>query len=257
MELMLEGKKALITGGSKGIGKAIAESLSKEKVKVAIVARGKDDIDKTVEEIGGGKEGHIGFSIDLLDESGPISLYEELQSDFGMPEIVVHNLGGSLAIRDPLCSINEWRKVWRLNMEIPIEMNNLLIPTMERNNWGRLVHISSVSGLENLGPIPYCSTKAALTAYSRSLGRVLASKGIAVSAVLPGAVYSIDGPWGKRAKDEPEEVEKYLREQTPMKKFSKPEEISSLVTFLCSPLASQCASSVFPIDGGLGRSFIQ
>jgi NAD(P)-dependent dehydrogenase (short-subunit alcohol dehydrogenase family) len=257
MDLMLEGKKALITGGSKGIGKAIAEALAKEKVKVAIVARGKDDLDSTVEEIGGNKDGHIGFPIDLLDENGPTFLFKELQSGFGDPEIVVHNLGGSLAIRDPLCSINEWRKVWRLNMEIPIEINNLLIPIMEKSNWGRLVHISSVSGLENLGPIPYCSAKAALTAYSRSLGRVLASKGIAVSAVLPGAVYSIDGPWGIRTKEEPEEVAKYLREQTPMKRFSKPEEISSLVTFLCSPLASQCASSVIPIDGGLGRSFTQ
>ena len=257
MDLRLEGKKALITGGSRGIGKATAEALSKEKVKVAIVARDKNELDKTVEEVGGKRDGHIGFSIDLMDQNGPRSLIEELQSDFGEPEIVVHNLGGSLAIRDPLCSINEWRKVWRLNMEIPIEINNLLVPAMEKINWGRLIHISSVSGLENLGPVPYCSAKAALTAYSRSLGRVLASKGIVVSAVLPGAVYAKDGPWGIRMKEEPEEVAKYLREEIPMNRFSKPEEISSLVAFLCSPLASQCASSVIPVDGGLGRSFAQ
>ena len=204
MDLMLEGKKALITGGSRGIGKAIAEALAKEKVKVAIVARGKDDLDRTVEEIGGNKDGHIGFPIDLLDENGPTSLFKELQSGFGEPEIVVHNLGGPLAIRDPLCSINEWRKVWRLNMEIPIEINNLLIPIMEKSNWGRLVHISSVSGLENLGPIPYCSAKAALTAYSRSLGRVLAPKGIVVSAVLPGAVYAEGGHWEEKKNKNPE-----------------------------------------------------
>ena len=123
MDLRLEGKKALITGGSRGIGKATAEALAKEKVKVAIVARGKDELDKIVGEIGGKRDGHMGFSIDLMDENGPRSLFEELQSDFGEPEIVVHNLGGSLAIRDQLCSINEWRKVWRLNMEIPIEIN--------------------------------------------------------------------------------------------------------------------------------------
>ena len=118
----------MITGGSRGTGKATAGALAKEKVKVAIVARDKDELDNTVEEVGGNRDGNMGFSIDLMDKNGPRSLIEKLQSDFGEPEIIVHNLGGSLAIRDPLCSINEWRKVWRMNMEIPIEINNLLIP---------------------------------------------------------------------------------------------------------------------------------
>jgi NAD(P)-dependent dehydrogenase (short-subunit alcohol dehydrogenase family) len=257
MDLKIEGKKALITGGSRGIGQAIAEALSKEKVKVAIAARDGKGLEKVIEEIGGKVNGHIGIPIDLMQEGGPKALVENLLKDFGEPEIVVHNLGGSLEISDPLCSIDDWRKVWRFNLEIPIEINNFLIPTMEKRHWGRLIHISSVSGLENLGPIPYCSAKAALTAYSKSLGRVLASKGIVVSAVLPGAVYVEDGHWGEKMREKPEATKKYLQEQTPMHKFAETNEISSLVAFLCSPLASQCASSVIPIDGGLGRSFVQ
>jgi NAD(P)-dependent dehydrogenase (short-subunit alcohol dehydrogenase family) len=257
MDLKLEGKKALITGGSRGIGRAVAEELAKEKVKVAIAARGESDVKKAIEEIGGSENGHVGISIDLMDEGAPQKLAEKIMNDFGEPEIIVHNLGGSLEISDPFCSVDDWRKVWRFNMEIPIEINNFIIPIMEKKNWGRLIHISSVSGLENLGPIPYCAAKAALTAYSKSLGRVLASKGIVVSAILPGAVYVEDGHWGEKMKGKPEATKKYLKEQTPMHKFAETSEISSLVAFLCSPLASQCAGSVIPIDGGLGRTFVQ
>lgn len=257
MDLKLENKKALITGGSRGIGQAIAEALSKEKVKVAIAARDEKNIEKIVEKIGGKTNGHTGIPIDLMREGGPKALIENLLKNFGEPEIIIHNLGGSMEISDPLCSVDDWRKVWRFNMEIPIEINNFLIPVMEKKHWGRLIHISSVSGLENMGPIPYCSAKAALTAYSKSLGRVLASKGIVVSAVLPGAVYVEDGHWGKKMKEKPEEVAKYLKEQTPMHKFAETSDISSLVAYICSPLASQCAGSVIPIDGGLGRTFVQ
>ena len=257
MDLKIKGKKALVTGASRGIGKAIAENLSKENAKVAVVARNQTDIDATIKSIGGTEKGHVGIAIDLINENGPRTLLEKLKANFGEPEIVVHNLGGSLAIRDPLCSIKEWRKVWRYNLEVPIEINNMLIPNMKKNLWGRLIHISSVSGIENLGPIPYCSAKAALTAYSRSLGRVLASKGIVVSAVLPGAVYAKGGHWEEKKNKNPEDIKKYIKEQLPMQRFAEVDEIASLISFLSSPLASQCASSVIPIDGGLGRTFFQ
>lgn len=257
MDLNIKGKKALVTGASRGIGKSIAASLSKEGVKVAIVSRDASSIRSTLSEIGGKKKGHVGLSIDLMDEDGPEKLCSELTRHFGLPDIVVHNLGGPLDITDALCPIEDWRKVWRFNLEISIELNRLLVPGMKKAGWGRVIHVSSVSALENLGSIPYCSAKAALTAYAKSLGRVLAADGIVVTAVLPGAVFTEGGHWDMRSKEQPERVAKYLDDHVPMRQFARPDEISNFILFLCSAHVSQCTGAVYAVDGGMGRSYIQ
>jgi 3-oxoacyl-[acyl-carrier protein] reductase len=173
----------------------------------------------------------------------------------GFPDIVVHNLGGNLGITEPLCGIEDWRKIYRFNLEIAVELNHYFLPKMQERNWGRVVHISSIAALENQGTVPYCAFKAALTAYTRSIGRYVSPNGVNVTAVLPGAVFTEGGYWDTAVKERPEHVKKYLAERMAIKRFGEPDEIGNVVAFLCSDLASFVVGSAVLVDGGQGRVF--
>lgn len=256
MNLHLDGKRVLITGSGRGLGRAMALSLANEGVRVAFVARSKSDINSLKNELVAQNNPHFGLDLDLTAERAPQILIHQLANhDFNELDIIVHNLGGTLDIDDPLCSVAEWRRVWRFNLEVAIELNLHFIPKMKEKRWGRIVHVSSISAMENHGPIPYCAVKAALNAYTRSLGRTVAPHGIVVSAVLPGAVWTEGGYWDKAMRERPEHVEKYLKERMAIGRLGQPEEIANFVTFLCSEHASFCIGSIVPIDGGQGRSF--
>jgi NAD(P)-dependent dehydrogenase (short-subunit alcohol dehydrogenase family) len=253
MDMQIAGKKALVTGAGRGLGEAIAKSLAAEGAHVLVCSRTASTVDRVVEALPGG--GHLGVTIDLEREDAPAALLDRMERDFGWPDIVVHNVGGTLDINDPYCSLADWRRVWRFNMEIALELNERLIPPMRTKKWGRIVLISSISAMENHGPVPYCSVKAALTAYARSMGRVLSPDGIIMTAVLPGAVMTEGGYWDVASKERPEHVEKYLADRMAIRRFGRPEEISDFVAFLCSEHASFCVGSIIPIDGGQGRSY--
>ena len=256
MELGIEGRRALVTGASRGIGRSISLCLAREGARVAVVSRTGSDIEALVNEMGGAALGHYGMPIDLVPEGASGKLVDSLnKANFSPIDIVVHNLGGTLDITDPLCSIDNWRRVWRFNLEVAIELNVRLVPPMRERQWGRIVHISSISAMENHGPVTYCAVKAALTAYSRSLGRFLAPDGIVVTAVLPGAVFTEGGYWDIASKERPEHVQKYLTERMAIHRFGEPDEIGNIAAFLCSEHASFCIGSVVPVDGGQGRSF--
>lgn len=192
--------------------------------------------------------------MDLMPDTAPKELLDRLLG-FGELDIVVHNAGGTLDISNPFCSIEDWRKVYRFNFEIAVELNGLILPGMQKRNWGRVCHISSISAMENHGPVPYCAMKAALTAYTRSMGGVVAPDGVVVTAVLPGAVFTEGGYWDKTLKERPEHVAKYLSERQRIGRFGRPEEIGQYVAYLCSEIASFNTGSIVPIDGGQGRGY--
>jgi NAD(P)-dependent dehydrogenase (short-subunit alcohol dehydrogenase family) len=221
--------KALVTGASRGIGASIAKCLREAGHEVFDASRS------------------TGFDLEV----STLPLLEALES-WGQPQIVVHNVGGALGITEPFTPLCNWHRVFRLNLDIAVELNNALIPTMQAKKWGRVVHISSVSSLENQGTLPYCAAKAALNAYTRSLGRVVAKDGVNVSAVLPGAVWTEGGYW-----DDKEKAEKFVKERMAIGRLGTPDEIGEFVAFLCSPAASFVVGSSFLIDGGQGRAFEQ
>ena len=253
MNLGIKNKRALVTGASRGLGESIAINLAKEHVKVAVIARTESDLKRLVAKMGGKKMGHFYYACDLTKKGVPDKAVREIKKKFGNPDILVNNLGGTLLVNDPSCSIADWRKVWRINVEVAVELNNLLIPNMLKNKWGRIVHVSSISALEGQGPITYSAVKAALTAYSRSMGRFLAPDGIIMTSVLPGAVYTKGGYWDIASKEKAEHVRKYLDERMAIKRFGRPDEIGAVVAFLCSELASFCVGSTVVVDGGQGK----
>lgn len=255
MELGIKGKKALVTGGATGIGEAICMELAKEGVQVAFTSRHPESIAEMLPKLGGREQGHCGFVTDITQEGEPQRLAERVLSEFGEPDIVVNNVGDTLGITDPLCPISDWRRVFRLNLEVHVETNNCFIPLMRAKKWGRIVNISAGASMENSGPVPYCAIKAAYTAYTRSMGRVLAPDGIVMSAVLPGVVYTDKGHWSGVLKERPEHAAKYLEDRTVLKRFGRPDEISPMVVMLCSELASFCVGSIVPVEGGQARHY--
>jgi len=255
MDLGIKGKRAVVTGGASGIGRAIVRELAQEGVKVAFTSRNPKRLAETLDLLGGKAQGHLPIECDITADDGPSGIARKIADGFGPIDIVVNNVGDTLGITDPLCPISDWRRLFRLNLEVHIEMNNLFIPHMKQQKWGRIVNITAGAAFENSGPVPYCSMKAAYTAYTRSMARVLAPEGIVMSAVLPGVVLTEDGHWQKVLKERPEHAEKYLAERTSLKRFGRTDEISPMVVMLCSEQASFCVGSIVPVEGGQARHF--
>jgi 3-oxoacyl-[acyl-carrier protein] reductase len=255
MDLKLRGKKALVTGGASGIGRAIVAGLASEGVAVAFTSRNSERGNQLLEDLGGLESGHVFLNFDVSDTKGPVEVFQVLnQAGFDV-DILINNVGDTLEIVDPECSITDWQAVYRLNLEVHVELVNLLIPHMKANSWGRIVNITAGAALENSGPVPYSTMKAAYTAYTRSMARVLAPTGIVMSAVLPGVVLTEDGHWNKVLKERPDHAKKYLEERTSLKRFGTPEEITPFVLLLSSELASFAVGSIVPVEGGQARHF--
>ncbi|MGB8266570.1 MAG: SDR family NAD(P)-dependent oxidoreductase [Candidatus Velthaea sp.] len=256
MDLGLRGKTALVTAGSRGIGRACALALAAEGVRVAVCARTAADVANVLEELGGEAAGHRGFVCDLLESDAPVRLARQVVEQFQALDIVVHNLGGTLSVRGIDVPIADWRRVFRANFEVAVEINGVVLPAMLERKSGRIIAISSLAGDEHQGALPYAAAKAALNAYIRGLGRELAKSGVVVSAVSPGTVLTENGVWDIRRRTDPESVEKYIAEKLPAGAFQRPERIADIVAFLASERATEFTGSVLAADGGQGRSFV-
>ncbi len=227
MDLGLKGKKALVTGSGRGIGRAIVKALAKEGCNITVVDKNAQEIKNLMAELGGADGGHYGLEMDLMQRNAAKTLFDRIQKDFGLPNVLVHNLGGTLGVHDPLSVIEEWKKVWQFNLGFAIELNNLIIPLMQKEKWGRIVHVSSLAGVEITSATPYCAAKAALNAYIKGTAIFYAKDGVVISGVMPGAI-----------------------------KYGKPEDIADMIAFLSSEKASFCSGSLVPVDGGQGISFV-
>jgi 3-oxoacyl-[acyl-carrier protein] reductase len=251
----IAGKTAFVSAASRGIGRACALALAAEGARVAVCARSSDELDTLVEALGGASAGHRAIVGDLCTDDGPAGAAAAALALFGRVDILVHNLGGTLGVRDAFAPIDRWRAVWRANLEAAIELNAVLVPAMQRAGWGRIVAIGSLAGSEHQGALPYATAKAALHAYVRGLARELVADGIVVSAVVPGTVVTDGGVWDQRQRTDPVATAAYIADRLPAGRFSSPEAIADVVTFLCSEQASECAGTIMSVDAGQGRAF--
>jgi len=252
MELDLAGKKALITGGGRGIGRACALALAAEGTHVMICGRTQAALTSTLDDLGGEGSGHRSQAVDLASPDGPARLIQAVLERFGEPDIVVQNVGGTLDVRDPLAPISDWQRVLRLNLEIGIELTNAFIPHMQKRGSGRMIFLSSLAAFEQQGSLAYGVAKAAVTAYARGIGRLYAADGIVVSAIVPGVVLTEGGTWDTNRQRDPEGIARYVEEKLPRRRFGSPEEIADAVVFLASSRASAFSGSLVPMDGGQG-----
>jgi NAD(P)-dependent dehydrogenase (short-subunit alcohol dehydrogenase family) len=258
MDIQIKGRTALVTGGLQGIGESITRSLLAEGVRVVATSRNQDAIDNFLAENFKGKENFAARCTELTGEQDIDRLVSDLHADGYAFDILVNNAGHTLNVTDPFCSIDDWRRVFALNFELPIRLINALTPGMKAREWGRIVNITSCAGLENSGPVTFSAAKAALTAYTRSMGRVLAieSPNVVMTAVFPGVVVTKGGHWEHVLKTNPEHAERYLRERCPIGRFGEIDEIGPVVTFYCSQLASFCHGAIVPVDAGQSKHFM-
>lgn len=250
MELNLHGKRVLITGGSQGLGRSIALELASEGAMVAVVARDKGKLTDLLKHMGENK-GHLVMDLDLMTNGAIVRLNKILIEKFWPVDIVIHNLGGTLNIRNPIGSSEEFGLVWKYNLGVSIDINQICLPGMQEQKCGRIIYISSSAAVQSNASLPYSTAKAAINAYVKGLSKHVAADGVVVSAVMPGPFLTEGGHWDIIAKNDPQFYEKYVTERMPIKRLGTPEEISALVTFLCSDRASLFVGSIIPVDGGV------
>ena len=251
MQLGLEGRRVLVTGGSRSIGRCIALAFAKEGARVGVVAREPDHLATLLVEMGGPEAGHAILDADLMPEGAAVSACDSLAEALGGPlDVLVHNLGGTLGIRDPLSSSKEWARVWRYNVGLAIDANNHVIPGMQDRGWGRIIHISSTAARDYRGSSPYAASKAYLNAYVATLGRAMAAGPVVVSGVAPGAIWEPDNTWEDKLRDRPEMVADFLRHHQATGRLGRATEISPFVLLLASDHATFAQGCVLPVDGG-------
>ena len=250
MNLGIKGKKVLVTGASQGIGRSIALAFAKEGCMVSVIARRAQELTDLVNMMGGSQAGHYWYAADLLNQGAPTEAINTLVAEHGHFDIVIHNVGGTLQIKNPLSSMEEWLRVWQFNVGIAIEINQLVIPPMQERAWGRVIHISSVAGLDHRGSPPYAAAKSYLNAYTRTLGRAVAPSGVVVSAILPGAIYAENGHWDKVKTTNPSMLEDFIRHHHAVGRLGTAEEIAPFALFMASQWATFAQAALISVDGG-------
>lgn len=256
MDLGIKGKTALITGGCNGIGKAISIDLAKEGVNLFVTSRNEKNIINLKKELSDLDVKITGITLNFFDKNWFEVLSNALK-DIDI-DILVNNVGHNLSITDPYCEIEDWNKIFQLNFYTHVKIINFLVSKMKKNDWGRIVNITSCAGLENSGPVTYTVAKSALTAYTRTMGRILATeaKNVVMSAIFPGVVLTEGGHWERVLKENPEHARTYLKERCPLGRFGNINEISPVVVFYCSELASFSHGAIVPVDAGQSRHFM-
>ena len=243
MDNSLAGKRALVTGASKSLGRAVAIELALRGAKVLGVAR----TAPLLEELGLDGVGGATYATDLTSPDGAMALMDRL-AIFGLPDIVVHAMGGSLGIRDPLAPASDFARAFHLNLGAAHDLNRHIIPSMLTKGWGRIVHFSSNGVSLATGNPAYTASKGAVEAYVRVMAKQYGHRGVVMTAVAPGPfdngyafIYKQDKAWTKQ----------FMESYVPMGRWGVPEECAKLVAFLCSNDASYMAGAIVPVDGGM------
>ena len=260
MELGLFGKSALITGGSHGIGKAIALALSQEGCRVAFCARDSERLSTLVKEIRESGREALGVTADAIIPADIDKVVQEVAAVWGTVHILVNNVGGGGRWGKP--SVEEtdetvWRDVYDKNAMAAVRFTRRVIPYMRRQKWGRIVTISSIHGREGGGRPWFTMAKVAEIGLMKSLAMdpTLAGDGITFNTVSPGKIMIPDTGWEAEQKKDGEAFRKMVLENLPQGRMGTPEEVAAIVAFLCSEKASLINGANIAVDGGEGRTY--
>ena len=239
----LDGMVALVTGGSRGIGFAVARRLVAEGARVALVSTKQDGSDAAAEKLGAAARG---YACDISDFSAVQELVAKVAADFGKIDILVNNAG---ITRDGLIlrmSEDDWDKVLDTNLKGAFNTCKAVVRLMMKARYGRIVNISSVVGIcGNPGQCNYAAAKAGLIGFSKSLAREMASRNITVNAIAPGLVET------DMSAALPQEARDALLNGVPLGRAGQPDDIAGAVNFLVGPDASYITGHVICVDGGM------
>ena len=248
MDLGIDGKVALVTGASKGIGRAIAAALAAEGANVAISSSSRERIDAAAVDVGA-----TGFVLDSADLDAIPGTVEEVERALGPIDILVCNTGGPPANADPLgFSRDQWETAYRTLVLAQMALVERVVPGMRDRGFGRVVNVASTSVREPIANLMLSNAhRASMIAAFKTIARTVAGDGVTLNTVLPGRIateraYSLSGS--------PEAAEAAAAKEVPAGRMGRPEEMAAAVAFLCSVPAAYVTGETLAVDGGLTRS---
>ncbi len=256
MDLGLRGKVAIVTGGSRGLGKAAATSLAQEGALVFICARGKETLDQTLMELSSAELALRGGVADVTTVEGCDQVVKGAVEAFGGVDILVNNVGGGQGPSAIGSSDNEWQQSLDLTLFPSLRMSRLCVPIMKERGGGVILMIASIFGRESGGRATYNAVKAAEISLAKSMARELAPDNIRVNSVAPGSILFPGGSWERRQQADPAAIQKMIEDDLPFGRFGRANEVGDVVAFLASTRASWIAGASVTVDGCQSRSLI-
>lgn len=255
MDLSLKGKRALVTGGSQGIGKGIATALAAEGADVAICARDHARATESAKEIAAATKGDVrAYKCDVSDEGAVDAMFGEIFKLWDSVDILVNNAGAAIRKEFLATDTAAWHQGYAFNVLSMVWCSQHALPKMLEKGYGRIVNVAAIAGREPVnGTSISNTTKAAIFALSKSMALEFGPKGVLTNCVVPGRITT---PQIERMFPDLDARKKYAEQVIPLARFGDIAEFGSLVAFLCSPRASYLNGTVINIDGGMTKSIL-
>lgn len=260
MDLGLNGKTALVLGGSKGLGRGVADALAGEGVAVAIAARGKEALDRAVAEITASGGRALGLVADTSDWSTVERAALAARDQLGPIDILLNNSGGPPPSRVIGVAPDLWESQFRSMVLTFFRLTDLMLPDMRKRGWGRILNVASESVIQPIPQIAISNTlRGAVVGWAKTLAGEVARDGVTVNTLLPGAfetdrVMQVQRATSAQQGVPLEELTQRIARNIPVGRMGKPHEFGAFAAFLASPLAGYITGSMFRLDGGSIRS---
>ena len=259
MDLELNGRVAIITGSSRGLGLASATALLNEGCRVTICARQEGPLleaARSLSALAGGSEAVLPVKADVSTPGGIEQVVSQAVERFGGLDILVNNVGLARGSSIVDTSDDEWREAMDQTLFPAIRASRLAVPHMRKRGGGAIIMIASIWGRESGGRMTYNAVKAAEISLAKSMAQQLARDGIRVNSVAPGSILFPGGSWHRRQQDDPEGIADFVRRELPFGRFGRADEVGSVVAFLASARASWISGASVTVDGCQSRSLI-
>jgi 3-oxoacyl-[acyl-carrier protein] reductase len=252
MDLHLQGKAAIVTGSSRGLGLASARALAAEGCRVCMCARGKDALQAAAADV----RGAITVAADLATPEGAAAVVDAALASFGAVDILVNNVATAKGTDIVGTADGEWQEAFDRTLYPAIRMSRLVVPHMRRQGSGAIIMIASIWGRESGGRMVYNAVKAAEISLAKAMAQQLARDNIRVNSVAPGSILFPGGSWDTRQKADPAGIAEFIKTELPFGRFGRAEEVGDAVAFLASSRASWISGSCVTVDGCQSRSQI-
>lgn len=251
MNLELTNKIIVITGGTRGIGRATAELFLQEGATVIILARNQGYLNEVLEELclSYSSERIIGYAVDVANSVQMNHICKDVIFRFGHIDALVANVGDGVGSQEKIPSEVDWQQSWQQNFDTTIVATRVFLDAIESSS-GSIIYVSSIAGMGAIGaPLSYSTAKSALISLAKNLAVRIAPKA-RINVVAPGNIIFPDGVWDKKLQLDPIGINAMIDANVPMKRFGEPHEVAQVIAFLASKNAGFITGAVIPVDGG-------